>query len=80
MSDKKVPNVKLYYVKAETESGDNADLLVYAATPEQAKEFWSAFCDENEWDVSDEPSSVKEVPAPASPEGGVISWDLLTDD
>jgi hypothetical protein len=65
----------LFYIRCDTENGDNADLLVRANDAKEAKAMWRQWCKEADWECG-EPMYVGRVPD--TPAHGPIPWDDIT--
>lgn len=61
----------LRYVSAETQDGDNVNLLVRAATDLEAQDIWRAYY--VDWDLSNLPKKIAEIPAFGEP--GAVNWN-----
>lgn len=68
--------MKLYYVRADSDDGENMDLMVWSETKEQAIELWQAHYGFDHEDFPD-PHWVGAVPTgvPATPT--VIDWSQI---
>lgn len=46
---------QLYLVRADNQDGENADLFVSAETAQEAFAMWRGYCQDQEWEVPEDP-------------------------
>jgi hypothetical protein len=69
-------DLRLWYVRASTEDGESADLMVWAKTQKQAIAIWRAYVRQAGWGkVEREPTWCG--PVPLKPVEGAISWNEI---